>query len=55
MSVAYSLCLKGGAWVRGTKENESSSTGRVWAAVFHQVTALCRLTRVLKLMNPLFI
>jgi hypothetical protein len=37
----------------GTEEDESS-TGRVWAAGFHHVTALSRLARVLKLMNPLF-
>jgi hypothetical protein len=38
----------------GTKEDESS-TGRVWAAGFHHVTARSRLTRVLKLMNRLFL
>jgi len=38
----------------GTKEDESS-TGRVWAAGFHLVTARSRLARVLKLMNPLFL
>jgi hypothetical protein len=38
----------------GTKEGESS-TGRVWAAGFHHVTARSRLVRVLKLMNGLFI
>jgi hypothetical protein len=37
----------------GTKEDESS-TGRVWAAVFHHVTARSRLARVLKLMNRSF-
>jgi hypothetical protein len=37
----------------GTKEDESS-TGRVWAAGFHHVTALSRLARVLKLMKLLF-
>jgi hypothetical protein len=37
----------------GTKEDESS-TGRVWAAGFHHVTARSRLTRVLKLMNLYF-
>ena len=35
-----------------TKEEESS-TGRVWAAGFHHVTARSRLARVLKLMNGL--
>jgi len=34
----------------GTKEDESS-TGRVWAAGFHHVTARSRLARVLKLMK----
>jgi len=38
----------------GTKEDESS-TGRVWAAVFHHVTARPRLVRVLKLMDRLFL
>jgi hypothetical protein len=37
----------------GTKEDESS-TGRVWAAGFHHVTARSRLARVLKVMNRLF-
>jgi hypothetical protein len=32
------------------KEDESS-TERVWAAGFHQVTARCGLARVLKLVN----
>jgi hypothetical protein len=36
------------------KEDESS-TGRVWAAGFHHVTAGSRLAVVLKLMNRLFI
>ena len=38
----------------GTKEDESS-TGRVWAAGFHHVTARSRLARVFKLMNCLFL
>jgi hypothetical protein len=38
----------------GTKENESS-TGRVWAAGFHHVTARSRLARVLKHMKRLFL
>jgi hypothetical protein len=38
----------------GTKENESS-TGRVWTAGFHHVTARSRLARVLKLTNRLFL
>jgi hypothetical protein len=37
----------------GAKENESS-TGRVWVAGFHHVTARSRLERVLKIMNCLF-
>ena len=38
----------------GTKEDESS-TGRVWAAGFHHVTARSRLARVLQPMNRLFL
>jgi len=38
----------------GTKEDESS-TGRVWDAGFHRITARSRLERVLKLMNRLFL
>jgi hypothetical protein len=38
----------------GTKEDESS-IGRIWAAGFHHVMARSRLTRVLKLMNCLFL
>jgi hypothetical protein len=38
----------------GTKEDESS-TGRVWAAGFHHVTARSSLARVLELMNRLFL
>ena len=38
----------------GTKEVEAS-TGRVWAAGFHHVTARSRLARVLKLVNRLFL
>jgi hypothetical protein len=38
----------------GTKEDESS-TGRVWAAGFHHVTARSRLAGDLKLMNRLFL
>jgi len=37
----------------GTEEDESS-TGRVWAAGFHHVTARSRLARVFKLQNRLF-
>jgi hypothetical protein len=37
----------------GTKEVESS-TGRIWAAGFHHVTAHSRLARVLKLRKRLF-
>jgi len=35
----------------GTKEDESS-TGRVWAAGFHHVTARYRLARPPRLLNP---
>ena len=38
----------------GVKEDESS-TGRVWAAGFHYVTARSRLARVLKLINRLYL
>jgi len=38
----------------GTKKDESS-TGRVWGAGFHRVTARSRLAHVSKLMNPLFL
>jgi len=38
----------------GTKEDESS-TGRIWAAGFHHITARSRLARVMKLMNRLFL
>jgi hypothetical protein len=39
-----------------TRTNEDeSSTGRIWAAGFHHVTARFRLARVLKLMNRLFL
>jgi hypothetical protein len=37
----------------GTKGNESS-TGHVWAAGFHHVTARSRLANALKLTNRLF-
>jgi hypothetical protein len=37
----------------GAKEDEST-TGRVWAAGFHHVTARSRLARILELMNRLF-
>jgi hypothetical protein len=38
----------------GAKEDESS-TGRIWAAGFHHVTAHSRLAGVLKLRNRLFL
>jgi hypothetical protein len=38
----------------GAKDGESS-TGRVWAAGFHRVTARSGLAGVLKLMNRLFL
>jgi hypothetical protein len=37
----------------GIKEDESS-TGRVWAAGFHHITACSRLARILNLRNRLF-
>jgi hypothetical protein len=43
-----------GSVATGKKEDESS-TGRVWAAGFHHVTARSRLARVFKLMKHLFI
>jgi hypothetical protein len=42
-----------GSVSKGTKEDESS-TGRVWAAGFHHVTARSRLAGVLKLTNRFF-
>ena len=45
----------GEAWVRSQKKEDESSTGRVWAAGVHHVTARSRLTRVLKLTNRLFL
>ena len=39
-----------GSVIKGAKKDESS-TGRVWAAGFHHVTARSRLARVLNLMN----
>ena len=38
----------------GEKDDELS-TGRIWAAGFHHVTARSRLTRVFKVMNRLFL
>ena len=38
----------------GTKEDESS-TGRVWAAGFHHVTARSGFVHILKIMNRLFL
>jgi len=46
-------CLRGSV-VAVTKEDELS-TGRVWAAGFHHVTAISRLARMLKLINRLFL
>jgi hypothetical protein len=43
-----------GSFGTRAKEDESS-TGRVWAAVFHHVTAYSRVGGVLKLMNRLFL
>ena len=42
------------AWVKGTKEDESS-TGCIWAAGFHHVMARSYLEHVLNLMNHLFL
>ena len=39
---------------KGTQEDESS-TGCIWAAGFHHVTAHSRLARIFKLMNHLFL
>jgi hypothetical protein len=38
----------------GAKEDESS-TGRVWAAGFHDFTARSRLVRLLKVINRVFL
>jgi hypothetical protein len=46
-------CLQGSV-VTVTKEDELS-TGHVWAAGFHHVTAISRLAHVLKLINRLFL
>jgi hypothetical protein len=43
-----------GSVVTGT-EGDESSTGGVWAAEFHRVTARSRLARILKLMKHLFL
>jgi hypothetical protein len=43
-----------GSVCTGTKEDELS-TGRVWAAGFHYVTARSSLARVLKLINLIFL
>jgi head-tail adaptor len=43
-----------GSLITGAKEDESS-TGRVWVAGFHHVTARSRLARVFKLVNRLFL
>jgi hypothetical protein len=44
-----------GGSVGTVTEEDESSTGRVWAAVFHHVTARSCLVRVFKLMNHLFL
>jgi hypothetical protein len=41
-----------GSMCTGTNEDDSS-TGRVWAAGFHHITARSGLARVFKLMNLL--
>jgi hypothetical protein len=38
----------------GVKKKDESSTGRVWAAGFHQVTARSRLARVLNVFISFF-
>jgi hypothetical protein len=43
-----------GSMSMGAKEDESS-TGHVWAAGFHRVTARSHLARILRLMNHLFL
>jgi hypothetical protein len=43
-----------GSMAMGTKEDESS-TGCIWAAGFHHVTARSRLACDLKFMNCLFL
>jgi hypothetical protein len=43
-----------GSMGMGTKEDESS-TGRIWAAGFHHVTAHSHLAHILKLVNRLFL
>jgi hypothetical protein len=45
---------KHGSMSMGSKEDESS-TGCVWAAGFHCVTARSHLAHVLKIMNHLFL
>ena len=37
------------------KKGDESSTGRVWAAGFHHVTAPSRLVHIFQLMNHLFL
>jgi len=44
----------GGGMGTGTKEDESS-TGCIWAAGIHHVTACSRLVCILRLMNCLFL
>jgi head-tail adaptor len=39
----------------GGEKEDKSSTGRVWAAGFHHVTARSRLAHALKIMNRSFI
>jgi hypothetical protein len=41
--------------VSAEEKEDESSTGRVWVAEFHNVTARSRWARVLKLMNRLFL
>jgi hypothetical protein len=46
--------VRWGSMSRGAEEDESS-TGRIWAAGFHHVTARSRLVRIFKLTNCLFL
>ena len=46
-------CMRG-SMCMGTEEDESS-TGCIWTAGFHHVTALSRLVPIFKLMNCLFL
>jgi hypothetical protein len=53
LEAEWSQVLRGSLGT-GEKEDETS-TGSVWAAGFHHVTARSRLAHVVKLMNHLFL